>query len=538
MDRGALGADRDATGRGTRPRALRGRAAAPPARRPAPPGAGAAPLPAPAAPALQLLLRGRPRLALLAAPAASTIAFAASAGTNAGSTVNGARERRAASSAARPPSDRAAARRGRAGRRRPGRAPSSSSAAQPRRALGDRRPHRLLREPRERHGLAARADRARASARASSATRTITAYGGGSSRSLSSASAASSFISVRAEDEVDAPVGLERAHVQVAAELADRVDPDLVAERLEHVEVGVRAAQRRGRARRGARRRTPIAAARLPTPAGPWKRYACAGPSSSAARRSRLASACSGTFANVLHDLLRDVVDGTRAVDGDDPLREEAGELAVALVDEAQERRRPPARSGRARAAERFRASSTSTSSRNVTVGKQPADRLDVEARARARRRARARCPGRRATSRGSGRRRRPTPSAERRPDDLVDELRPRCREERRLRPGPHLVPVEEQLADPLAKRRAARLARRDDGPAVALEGLPEQLGLGRLARSVDTFERDEHQREDSARSGRKSRSPWSTRSQHTSSCGHGARRRSSRAPSPRSSSS
>ncbi len=44
---------------------------------------------------------------------------------------------------------------------------------------------------------------------------------------------------VRAEDEVDAALGLERAHVQVAAELADRVDPDLVAERLEHVEVGM-----------------------------------------------------------------------------------------------------------------------------------------------------------------------------------------------------------------------------------------------------------------------------------------------------------
>jgi hypothetical protein len=30
--------------------------------------------------------------------------------------------------------------------------------------------------------------------------------------------------------------------VQVVAQLADRVDPDLVAERLEHVEIGVRAA--------------------------------------------------------------------------------------------------------------------------------------------------------------------------------------------------------------------------------------------------------------------------------------------------------
>ena len=33
------------------------------------------------------------------------------------------------------------------------------------------------------------------------------------------------------------------------------------------------------------------ASARLPTPCGPWKRYACAGPSSSAASSSRFASA-------------------------------------------------------------------------------------------------------------------------------------------------------------------------------------------------------------------------------------------------------
>ena len=47
---------------------------------------------------------------------------------------------------------------------------------------------------------------------------------------------------VRPEDEVDAPIRLEGPHVQVAAQLADRVDPDLVAERLEHVQVGMRAA--------------------------------------------------------------------------------------------------------------------------------------------------------------------------------------------------------------------------------------------------------------------------------------------------------
>ena len=69
---------------------------------------------------------------------------------------------------------------------------------------------------------------------------------------------------VRAENQVHAAVGLERPHVEVAAQLADRVDPDLVAERLEDVEVGVGAPERRGRSRRGVQPRTrvPLAACR------------------------------------------------------------------------------------------------------------------------------------------------------------------------------------------------------------------------------------------------------------------------------------
>src|SRR4029450_10514293 len=44
---------------------------------------------------------------------------------------------------------------------------------------------------------------------------------------------------VGVEDQGDAAVALERTHVQVAAEFADVVDPDLVAVRLEHVQVGM-----------------------------------------------------------------------------------------------------------------------------------------------------------------------------------------------------------------------------------------------------------------------------------------------------------
>src|SRR5215210_8251729 len=79
------------------------------------------------------------------------------------------------------------------------------------------------------------------------------------------------------------------------------------------------------------------ASARLPTPGGPWKRYACATPSWSAERSSAFASGCSGTFSNVVTNLLRNVVHGPVALDRDDPLGEEAGELAVAVVDEGHE---------------------------------------------------------------------------------------------------------------------------------------------------------------------------------------------------------
>src|SRR5215210_810271 len=75
------------------------------------------------------------------------------------------------------------------------------------------------------------------------------------------------------------------------------------------------------------------AVARFPTPAGPWKRYACAGPSVSAAPSRRLASTCSGMLPKLAKDLLRDLSWRPRAVDGRDPLGEVLGELAVGRVD-------------------------------------------------------------------------------------------------------------------------------------------------------------------------------------------------------------
>src|SRR4051812_42759443 len=79
------------------------------------------------------------------------------------------------------------------------------------------------------------------------------------------------------------------------------------------------------------------AAARFPTPGGPWKRYACAGPSASAARSSRFASACSGKLSNASTYLLGDLVGRPVAVYGRDALGIHRCERTVRLVDRAVE---------------------------------------------------------------------------------------------------------------------------------------------------------------------------------------------------------
>ena len=81
----------------------------------------------------------------------------------------------------------------------------------------------------------------------------------------------------------------------------------------------------------------------------------------------------------------------------------------------------------------------------------------------------------------------------ERRRDHVLDELRARRGEERRLGPGRDLALGEQQLAHPLAELGPAGLARGDDLAAVGGERLGEQLGLGRLAGAVEPFEGDEH---------------------------------------------
>ena len=85
-------------------------------------------------------------------------------------------------------------------------------------------------------------------------------------------------------------------------------------------------------------------------------------------------------------------------------------------------------------------------------------------------------------------------PPGQRRPDHLTHQLRPGGGVEQRLGPGQDLRPrIEQQLADPLAGGGAARLAHGHHLAAVGQQRVGEQCHLGRLARTVESLERDEH---------------------------------------------
>ena len=243
---------------------------------------------------------------------------------------------------------RAAARPGRAARRRRARAPSprcsESSGARATHLLT----HRALREPPERDELAARADRLRQRAELVGdehdhrVRRRLLEV-------LEQRVGGVLVQQVRAEDEVDAPVGLERAHVQVAAQLADR----------RRCGSGRRAARaRRGRGARAARpagvaeqlrgereRRRALADARRPVEEVRVRRPLRERRPAS----RRFASSCSGTLSKLVdapppRSRRRARVPSIRTM-----IRcgKALGELAVARVDASRGRRRPRARSGR-----------------------------------------------------------------------------------------------------------------------------------------------------------------------------------------------
>src|SRR5439155_18692234 len=233
------------------------------------------------------------------------------------------------------------------------------------------------------------------------------------------------------------------------------------------------------------------AVARLPTPAGPWNRYACAGPWPSAAARRPFASTCSGMLSKLIQDLARDLDRRPRAVDGYDSLRESLRELPVGRVDPRAEvlvlaldpvavALQPLRRLGRVDL-QQVRA-----------VREDPADRMQVQLEhALEAQPARNALLGERGVEvAGADNVRAPR---ERRRDHLLDELRPRRREQCGLGPGRHLAPAEQELTDPLAELGAAGLSRGDDVATVGRERLGEELRLRRLARSVEAFERHKH---------------------------------------------
>ena len=139
--------------------------------------------------------------------------------------------------------DRAAARAGRAVRPRPARARHAAPSGELGRAHVDRLADRPIGEARERHELAARADRLRDRPEVVG-DEDDHRVGGRFLEILEQRVGGVLVHQMRAEHKVDAPVGLERPHVEVAAQLADRVDPDHLAERVELVQVGVNRARR------------------------------------------------------------------------------------------------------------------------------------------------------------------------------------------------------------------------------------------------------------------------------------------------------
>src|SRR5882724_11223991 len=220
-----------------------------------------------------------------------------------------------------------------------------------------------------------------------------------------------------------------------------------------------------------------IAAARLPTPGGPWKRYACAGPSSaSAARSSRFASACSGKFSKTSTNLLVQLIRWPRAVEQDDSLTVLPGDYAVSVEHALPEVPSLPLDAVRA---------PSDTSRGGVEI--------DLEDEGDVREEASRRDPiqlvdlvdAQFARVALVGERRVDVPirdhivaGVECRGDHALDELGPGRREERSLRPRAHLHPFEEQAPHLLTERGAAGFPGGDDATSVSAERLGQKLRL------------------------------------------------------------
>src|ERR687892_683883 len=325
----------------------------------------------------------------------------------------------------------------------------------------------------------------------SSATRTITAYGGGSSRSFRRASAASSF-------SKSAPkTRYTRRSASKGRMCRSRRRARIGSMRIWSPSGS--STYRSGCARRVTRSASPRsspaaggAGRRFPTPRGPWKRYACAGPSTSAARRSAFASSCSGKVSKLSTDGLGKLVGLLGPVDGNDTLGEDLGELAVGAVDVPGElgalaldpvRLLVLAGRGLLERQEQEKGAVGQETARGEQVELEHA--LDAQA-------AREPLVGERgvdvAVADDIG------AADERRPDDLVDELRAGGGEERGLGPWGDGFAGEQKLTDALTQRRPARLAGVDNVSALLPQPFRKEPDLSCLAGAVDPFEGDEHE--------------------------------------------
>ena len=296
------------------------------------------------------------------------------------------------------------------------------------------------------------------------------------------------------EHEVDAAVALERAHVQVVVQRADLVDPDHLAERLDHLEIRMRPRVDPARvAEQLAGKR--VCGDALPHARRPVEEVGVR----RAVRECRLEQA-------LRLALLGNVSEGGH------------GSPPRAPRSAARRRRRRTAvdrgpRAARYASAARAQSATPSRSIRSPLpptrasrglgrdlddhrpVGKQAADDGEVELEDGV-------DPEVAATAL-VGDRRVDVPVAddgcatlERGPDHLVDVLGASGGVERDLSPRRDVIAVEDEVAHLLAERRPARLAREHDVDALALERLGEEPRLGRLAGAVDALEGDEHRQD------------------------------------------
>src|SRR5687767_12312370 len=235
------------------------------------------------------------------------------------------------------------------------------------------------------------------------------------------------------------------------------------------------------------------AAVRFPTPAGPCSRYACAPPSVSAAMRSRLASACSGTDAKGSIHLLGELVRGSGGIEDDDALGVATREIAIRGSRPRVELRRL-ALEPIVHAAESAADLRGLERQQERPVGEQSADGGEIELED-ALEPEPAPHPlvgdGRVEVAIADHRR----SAFETRAYHLVDVLSSRGGVQQRLGPGRHVTAVQNEIAHPLAELGAAGLARRDHVDTVGLEPRTQKLSLCRLPRAVEALEGHEHRR-------------------------------------------